>query len=356
MNRRDFLHGSDLIKSAGQVLEAVEQIQALAAPPEKKDDDVVLLRFARQAMATTFEMILPFGTPDAQACADAALDLVDELEAEWTVYRPDSAISILNQTAGRTPVPVSPRVFELLAYCQQLWRDTGGAFDIAVGALIKAWGFYRRAGSIPSQDELRLVRGQIGMRHVRLDHQNKTVQFLRPDLEINLGSIGKGCALDFIASRMRQSGCPTSALLHGGHSSVYALGSEPGSERGWSVGLLDPIEGKRRLAVVHLKDRGMATSAATYQHLEYQGRKLPHLLDPRTSWPAEGMLMATVTAPSAALADALATAFFILGVDRTRAYCASHSEIGAILMPNKPEHSLVVVGPALQEVEFINGC
>ena len=80
----------------------------------------------------------------------------------------------------------------------------------------------------------------------------------------------------------------------------------------------------------------MGTSAATYQHLEYQGRHLPHLLDPRTAWPAEDMLQATVTAPTAAVADALATAFFVLGVDQTRAYCASHPDIGAILSTKLP--------------------
>jgi len=138
--------------------------------------------------------------------------------------------------------------------------------------------------------------------------------------------------------------------VHGGHSSVYALGSEPGSKRGWSVGLLDPENGQKRLAVLRLRDRGMGTSAATFQNLEYQGRKLPHLLDPRTGWPAEGMQQATVTAPSAALADALATAFFILGVEKTRDYCRNHPEIGAILLPNTPERKLVVLGRALDEV------
>jgi FAD:protein FMN transferase len=353
MNRRDFLHGSNLIQPAGQILGALEEIQALAAPPETKNEDIVLLRFARQAMATTFEVILPFGSPDLQACADAALDLVDQLEAEWTVYRADSAISQVNQQAGRQSVLVSPRIFELLVYCQRLWQETGGAFDIAIGALIKAWGFFRRAGRVPSQEELSAVRNQIGMRHMRLDSEKQTVRFLRPGLEINLGSIGKGYALDVVVSHLRDNRNVRSALLHGGHSSVYALGSEPGSERSWSIGLLDPEEGRGRLAVMHLKDRGMGTSAATYQHLEHQGRKLPHLLDPRTGWPAEGMLMATVTAPSAALADALATAFFVLGVDRAKAYCASHPEIGAILIPNKTERPLLVLGQALREAELI---
>jgi thiamine biosynthesis lipoprotein len=94
----------------------------------------------------------------------------------------------------------------------------------------------------------------------------------------------------------------------------------------------------------------MGTSAATYQNLEYQGRRLPHLLDPRTCWPAEGMLQATVTAPSAAEADALATAFFILGVDKAREYCTTHPNIGAVLLPATPERRIVVLGQAIEEI------
>jgi thiamine biosynthesis lipoprotein len=348
MNRRDFLHLRNLLRPAGHLAGAVDEVRALVE--ETPGNDIVLLRFARRAMATTFEVILPFGTPAAQDIGEAALNLVDQFESQLTVYRDDSEVSRLNQNAHREPVPVESGLFQLLVQCRHLTEETGGAFDITVGALIKAWGFYRRAGHVPSREELQAVRAKIGMCHLLLEPGQETVRFQRPGLEINLGSIGKGHALDGVSAQLRDEWNVPAALLHGGHSSIYALGSEPGGTRGWPAGLLDPDDAQKRLAVLRLLDRGMGTSAATYQHLEYQGRTLPHLLDPRTSWPAEGMLMATATAPGAALADALATAFFILGVERTRAYCATHPDIGAVLLPNTPERKLVVMGRALGEI------
>src|SRR5262249_10512984 len=145
-------------------------------------------------------------------------------------------------------------LFRLLSLSQQLAADTGGAFDITTGALIKAWGFFRRAGRVPSAEELQGVRGKIGMRHLRLDQQAKTVALGRPGVEINLASIGKGYALDMVAAELRAGGV-AAALIHGGHSSVLALGGDPGASRGWPVGLLDPDEPRRRLAVLRLLDR-----------------------------------------------------------------------------------------------------
>jgi thiamine biosynthesis lipoprotein len=169
------------------------------------------------------------------------------------------------------------------------------------------------------------------MEHVLLEPERRTVRYLRPGVEINLGSIGKGYALDRAAELLRFD--RAAGLLHGGHSSVYAMGTQPGDERGWAVGIRHPWDGSRRLAVIRLRDRGLATSAATFQHLEYNGRKLGHILDPRTGWPAEALASATAVAPSAAQADALATGFFILGVEQTQAYCDAHPGIGAVLLP-----------------------
>jgi thiamine biosynthesis lipoprotein len=349
MNRRDFLQPRNLLRPAGQILGAMEEVRALVEETPAQED-AVLLRFARRAMATTFEVILPFGTCSAQDVAEACLDLVDRLEAQLTVYREDSEVSRLNRNAFQQEVRVESGLYRLLALCQQLAEETDGAFDVSVGALIKAWGFYRRAGRVPDPQELQGVRRQIGMRHLRLDPDKGTATLLRPGVEINLGSIGKGYSLDAVIALLRADWHVPAALVHGGHSSVYALGSEPGGTQGWTVGLLDPEDKERRLAVLQLLNRGMGTSAATYQHLEYQGRKLPHLLDPRTGWPAEGMLSATATAPTAAQADALATAFFVLGVEGARAYCAGHPDVGAVLVPNTPERQVIVLGRALTEI------
>jgi thiamine biosynthesis lipoprotein len=142
-------------------------------------------------------------------------------------------------------------------------------------------------------------------------------------------------------------------LIHGGHSSILALGNEAPGKTGWTVGLTDPERPLCRRAWIHLHNRAMATSAATHQHFIHEGKKLGHLLDPRTAWPAEGTLSATATAPSAAEADALATAFFILGVEGARAYCEEHPEIGAVMIAADAPRRVVLLGRATEEVDVL---
>ena len=351
MNRRDFLHPRRLAQTAGHVLGALEEIQSLEVQ-ETAAEEVALLRLGRRAMATGFEVILPYGTPSGVEAAEAALDEIDRLESQLTVYRETSEISHLNRYAATTAVPVEPRLFDLLRLAARLHAETEGAFDISVGALIKAWGFYRRRGQVPSEQERAEVARRIGMQHVQLDAERRTAHYDVPGLEINLGSIGKGYALDRAAELLRTRWSVNSGLLHGGHSSILAIGSEPGGRNGWAVGVRHPWAPAQRFALVRLRDRALATSAATFQHLEYNGHKLGHILDPRRGWPAEGLASATVLAPTAAEADALATAFFILGVDGARAYCARRPEVGAVLLPTGEAARPIVLNLAAGEVEL----
>src|SRR5207245_854365 len=124
---------------------------------------------------------------------------------------------------------------------------------------------------------------------------------------------------------------------------------------GWPVGIRHPWNPKRRLAVTWLRDRALGTSAATFQHLEHEGRKLGHILDPRTGWPAEGIASASVLAPTAAEADALATAFFILGIEKAKTYCENHPNIGAVLLPAEESATPVSFGLAPGEAELLPG-
>ncbi len=351
MNRRAFLHPRQLAFNAGQVLGALD---ALPAPPPAEETpapEFAVLRLGRRAMATTFEVLLPLGTDDALAAGEAALDEIDRLEDQLTVYR-DSEVSRLNEAAARSNVRVEANLFSLLRLAARISAETQGAFDITAGPLIKAWGFFRRRGRVPSVPERAEVLTRVGMRHVQLDAAGRTVRFGRPGVEINLGSIGKGYALDRAAGLLAESWNIRAALLHGGHSSVYAMGSEPGSRRGWTVGIRHPWEPQRRLAVVRLRDRALGTSAATFQHLEHEGRKLGHILDPRTGWPAEGVASVSVIAPTAAEADALATAFFVLGPDPARAYCETHPDVGVVLLPQGDGAYPVVLGLAADVVEL----
>jgi len=129
---------------------------------------------------------------------------------------------------------------------------------------------------------------------------------------------------------------------------VYAKGSPGGDERGWSVGLSHPWTGER-LGLVWLRDRALGTSAATFQHLEYQGRKLGHILDPRTAWPASGLASVSVLAPTGAEADALSTAFYVGGLKVAQGYCEQHPDVGAILLPEGEEARPIILGLAPHE-------
>lgn len=348
MQRRDFLHPRNLLKPAFDLAGAVEDLRSILEPPAPATDPV-LLRFARRAMATTFEVILPLGTPLSQDFAQAALDEIDRLESQLTVYREESEVSRLNAHAAGEAVAVEENLFQLLAQCQWLWRETRGAFDITLGALIKAWGFFQRQPRIPDPTEFAEARRRTGMRHVVLDAPSKRVKYRVPGLEINLGSIGKGYALDQVGDLFRKEAGLSNLLLQGGRSSVLALGHQPGSRRGWAVGLTDPENPKRRLGLLCVQNRGIGTSAATFLKLESRGRQLGHILDPRSGWPAEGMLSATVTAPNATLADALATAFFILGPDAAQAFCAIHPSFGAVLLTPETYPRPLLLGRAKEE-------
>jgi FAD:protein FMN transferase len=330
MNRRELLDPRALAQAAGQILAVCEEPVPAARP---REDLPPLARFGRRAMATQFEIALPFGTPNALEAAEEGLDLIDRLESQLTVYRDDSDISRINRHAAFGPLPVETQLFLLHRLAERIHDETEGAYDIAVGALIKAWGFHRRQGRVPSSEERAEVLTRCGMRQVILDAERVTVHFRKHGVEINLGSIGKGYALDRVAHVLRTEWSIHGALLHGGTSSVLCMGTPPGWPRGWPIGLGHPADTDRRLGVLWLRDRALGTSSATFQHLTYEGRKLGHILDPRTGWPAEQVASASAIAPTAAEADALATAFFVLGVEATRLYCQKHPHVAALLLP-----------------------
>jgi thiamine biosynthesis lipoprotein len=320
--RRNFLSSS------------IAAIPLIEEEPQTQTGEFALIRVSRRAMATTFEIAIPCGTHrDPVGAATDALDLIDELEDQMTVYRDHSEVARLNAAAADHPIPVEEHLFELFERCQAWTQQTEGAFDIATGAMIKAWGFHQRQGRVPSPRERSEAMARTGFRHVVLNRVPKTVKFRRPGLEINLGAVGKGYSLDRAAAHLRERWGVTSALLHGGGSSVYALGRPPSDSRGWPISLKHPLNLDKSLGTVQLCDQGLGTSAATFQYFEHKGKKLGHLLDPRTGWPAAGTASATVTASTAAEADALSTALFVLGLSKAQTLVRLKPGLGAVLLP-----------------------
>jgi len=292
--------------------------------------DLTLLRVARRAMATTFEVAFPAGTPHAFDAGSAALDLIEEIEEQLTVYRDSGEVARTNATAANGPVAVGAELYRLLERCAAFTIDTAGAFDVAVGALVDAWASAKRVGRIPTAQELNGATARSGFRHVMLGEG--TVGFRRAGLKLNFGAIGKGYALDRAAEHLKRDWGIGSALLQGGGSSMYGLGAPPNDLRGWPVAIRHPEPERPGLGTVHLNDRGLGTSAATFQFFEFAGEKYGHVLDPRTGRPAEGTESASCIAESAAEADAISTAFFVAGREWAAEFCRSRPHLGAVML------------------------
>lgn len=274
--------------------------------PRIDDDGSHVVRVARLAMATRFEVVLQGPRPEAlRAAAEDAMDEVQRVEAWLSPYLQGSTLSRIHREAHLRPVTVEPPVFDVLSLAADLVQATGGTFDPTVGPLLRAWGLRDGQPSPPSPEALEEARSRVGWHHVQLDPATRSVRFLRPGIELHPGAIGKGWALDRAADLLREAGV-VSALLHGGTSSIVAIGPPP-SLPPWPVALPvgpdDPVGG----IVVELRDDTLSVSAAW-------GRSATgpaHVLDPRTGRPVPSGRMAAVALPSAAASDAWSTALLV---------------------------------------------
>lgn len=308
---------------------------------------------ARRAMGCEFSIVFPAGVGSLVEAGCAALDEVDRLEQKLSAYREDSELVRLNGLAGHAPVRTDPEVFALLDMAVRLSLATGGAFDAATGALLRAWGFFRGPKHVPSAPELARALEVSGSRRVFFDERNQTVRFQRPGVEFNLGGIGKGYAIDRAVQRIWSRHGVRCALMQGGQSSMRGIGAPPGEPRGWTVDLGDPCGGRRPVARIQLRDRALGSSGADHQFFVERGRRYGHILDPRTGWPACRLARATAIARTAAEADALSTAFFVLGADGTRRFCREHPDVGAVLVVRGTSNAapeVIVIGAANVEV------
>ena len=298
------------------------------------------IRVHRRAMACRFEITLAAADGVFVPAAVKALDEIDRLEQELSVFISTSAISGMNRGAGDGPVAVPAYVAELLTDCQRVHRDTEGAFDVTTTPLSRCWGFLRREARVPPLEAIEDARGQVGFGAVHVSSDPPLVTFSRPGVEVSLGAVGKGYALDRARSVLRKSGVQH-ALLSAGGSSIVALG---GRGDGWVVDVVSRLRPGRPIATLSLRNAALGTSGAGEQFVVQDGRRYGHVIDPRTGWPVDGTLSASVVASDAARADALSTAFLVGGLDLARRYCGEHPAVLALITPDDGSVRPILVG------------
>ena len=259
--------------------------------------------------------------PDAEdlpRVVDEAFDEVDRIDRLMSHYKAESALSRLNRDAAHGPVTVEPELFDIIVESMRYNRDSDGAFDVTVGPLMKVWGFFRGDGRVPSEDQLNSARRHVGGAHVKLHPVDRTIVFDEAGVEIDLGGIAKGYAVDRVAAVLRRRHV-AAALISAGGSSIYGLGAPPGREA-WEVTIQDPIDSRRTAVTVQLKDRTLSVAGSSEKSFEAGGITYSHIMDPRSGRPVQGVLTVAVLADSGTAGDALDDAFFVLGPEASRAY------------------------------------
>jgi thiamine biosynthesis lipoprotein len=274
------------------------------------------LQTAHFAMGTEFELLV-YGEREGylQSVTEAVFAEITRLEAQLSFYNPNSDISDLNRRAAAEPVTVEPRLFHLLEKAKALSEATGGAFDPTVAPLMRCWGFVGASGSMPTAGAIAEARKVVGMHHVHLDADAYTVVFDREGVQIDLGAIGKGYGVECAVDLLREYEI-SSALLHGGTSTVCALGAPPDADA-WNVAVQRPFDTTpgSHLATFALRDETLSVSALHGKWFASEGRRYGHVIDPRTGSPVGRTLLAALVTASATDSDALSTALLTLGPD-----------------------------------------
>ena len=274
-------------------------------------------RFAHEAMATTFGIIIAGETEEySRQASQAVFGEIDRLEGLLSRFTQSSDVSRINKLGYEEPVRVNIDTFECLQKSLEIYDETGGVFDITVGKLADHFKYNKNL----SNDELELIKSNLGMENIELDNDNFTVKLKNNFISIDLGGIGKGFALDK-GAEILEDWSIESVFIHGGESSVLAIGSQPGKD-GWIVNISEGMGDKGR--EVSLKNRSLSSSGTRV--------KGQHIVNPKTGLNAEGAVRTWVSCPSAADSDALSTAFMVMSIEDIEEYCFINNIWSNILM------------------------
>ncbi len=297
-----------------------------ANPPA--EPELIRFQFASTQMAVSVRIVLY--APEAEtanAAAEAAFARIHQLNGILSDYDPKSELRRLCATAGQgKAVRVSEELWNVLVHADTLAKRSGGAFDVTVGPVVRLWRRARRRKLLPPPEILSKHRKLLGHHLVRFDPQRRTVELLKPGMQLDLGGIAKGYAVDEALAVLGQHGV-TRALVDAGGD--IGLGDPPPDKPGWLIGIapLQPNAPPRRH--LWLSRVAVATSGDAWQYVEIDGRRYSHLVDPRTGVGLTDHSSVTVIAPDGITADGLASAVSVLGpekglklIDQTRGAAA----------------------------------
>jgi thiamine biosynthesis lipoprotein len=281
-------------------------------------------------------------SPQASAAFRAAFDRIAQLDQALSDYKPDSELNRICHSAAGHPVKASPDLFRVLAASLALSEESGGAFDVTLGPVIRLWRQARIDHRLPSPEALREAAGRAGYRKLHLDSAAGTILLDQAGMQLDLGAIAKGYAADAALLVLAKSGIRCALVAASGD---LAIGDPPPGKRGWKIGIDPGGSHGNSERVLELRNAAVSTSGDAEQHLEIGGQRYSHIVDPATNMGLTRPIAVTVVAKKGIDADSLATAVSVLGADKGMAVIQRHPDAAALIVTDEGSQTRVVESP-----------
>ena len=267
---------------------------------------------------------------DARAAFRAGFDRIRDLDDTLSDYKPDSELTRITSRAVRRAVPVSDDLFAVLSASQRLAEETGGAFDVTQGPVVRLWREARKSGRVPDPRSLQEAAQRSGFRKLHLDARAHTVRFDMPGMALDVGAIGKGYAASEALAAITRRGVRSALVAISGD---LAFSHPPPGQRGWRVQVHSETPAAVGVpATLELANAAVSTSGSSEQHLDANGRRYSHVIDPSTAIGLVNDITVTVVAPHGIDADGLDTAASVLGAARGLALIESHPGAAGLMI------------------------
>ena len=264
-------------------------------------------------MGSNFELtVLASNEDQANNYIEMAVAEIIRIEQLVSSWDPKSQTSSINKNAGIKPVKVSQELLSLIQTCRSFSQLTDGAFDISYASLDLIWKFDGSMKEMPTEEAIKKSIELVGFEHIVLDEENLTVYLPKKGMKIGFGAIGKGYAADKARTLLKENGAIAGIINASGDMTVW--GKQSNGED-WKVAITNPLNKEESFARLPVKSGAVVTSGNYEKFVVFNGVSYSHIIDPRTGYPTRGIASVTVFANNAEIADALATAVFVMGVE-----------------------------------------
>lgn len=264
-------------------------------------------------LGSPFEiMVVAKDTVQGNVYINMAVGEVRRIENEISDWIPTTPISEVSRNAGIKPVKVPIEVFELVERAIKVSQITSGAFDISYASMDRIWKFDGSMKEMPTPEAIKKSVEKIGYKNIILDKKEQTIFLKTEGMKLGLGGIGQGYIADKIKALLLSKGCSSGLVNVSGD--IFAWGKQPDGKP-WTVGIVNPMNKNKIIATFPLENSAVETSGSYEKFVVFDGKRYSHIIDPRTGYPAMGVVSVSVFAKQTEIADALATGIFVLGVD-----------------------------------------